>query len=78
MSEIKTFPFDRTGVDLIRNYKYGRNWPVVYLIENGKELYVGETTSVYRRTKEHLDSGGKKGQRRSMSFQTTNIINRPH
>ena len=56
MSEIKTFPFSPQGVEQIRNYKYGTDWPIVYLIENGKELYVGETIRAYGRTRQHLDN----------------------
>ncbi|MBU1083178.1 DUF2075 domain-containing protein [Patescibacteria group bacterium] len=56
MSEIKSFSFDKPGVELIRSYKYGADWPVIYLIENGKDLYVGETIRVHSRAKEHLDN----------------------
>jgi DUF2075 family protein len=56
MSEIKSFPFSSTGVEQIRSYKYGSDWPVVYIIENGKELYVGETIRAYSRTKQHLEN----------------------
>lgn len=60
MSEIKTFPFNQAGVEQIRNYKYGSDWPIVYLIENGKELYVGETIRAYGRTRQHLDIDARK------------------
>jgi hypothetical protein len=56
MPEIKTFSFDSAGIENIRAYKYGRDWPVVYIIENGKELYVGESVSAFSRTKQHLDN----------------------
>lgn len=32
------------------------NWPVVYLIKNDKELYIGETTSLYNRSNQHYDN----------------------
>lgn len=60
MSEIKTFSFNQEGVENIRDYKYGSDWPVVYIIENGKELYVGETIRAYGRTKQHLDNDVRK------------------
>ncbi len=60
MSDIATFSFNATGVEKIRNYKYGSDWPVVYLIENGKELYVGETIRAYGRTKQHLENEARK------------------
>ena len=56
MSDIKTFPFDKNKFDQIKDYKFGKNWPVVYLIENGKELYVGETTSAYSRFNQHYEN----------------------
>ncbi len=61
MSEIKTFSFDHAGIEAIRAYKYGTNWPVVYILENGKELYVGETIRAHSRTKQHLDNIARKG-----------------
>ncbi len=60
MSEIKTFPFNQAGAEQIRSYTYGSDWPVVYLIENGKELYVGETIRAYGRTKQHLENEARK------------------
>lgn len=56
MSEIQTFQFRTSELDKIRNYKFGKNWPAVYLIEDGKELYVGESVSVFSRAKQHLDN----------------------
>ncbi len=56
MSEIKTFPFDKDKFDQIKNYKFGKNWPVVYIIENGEEIYIGETTSAYYRSKQHFEN----------------------
>ena len=56
MSEIKTFPFNKDEFDQIKSYKFGRSWPVVYLIENTKEIYIGETTSLYSRSKQHYEN----------------------
>lgn len=55
MSEIKTFPFAKDSIDIIKGYKFGHDWPVVYIIEDGKELYVGETVHAYARSKQHFD-----------------------
>jgi len=60
MSEIKTFSFDKYNFDQIRNHKFGKNWPVVYLIEDGKEIYVGETTSAYNRFSQHYENPERK------------------
>jgi DUF2075 family protein/DNA replication protein DnaC len=59
MSEIKTFKFDSKNFDEIRAYKFGTNWPVVYLIEDGKEIYVGETVNAYQRSKQHLENAAR-------------------
>lgn len=56
MSKIKTFEFDRKKLESIKKYEYGLNWPVVYIIENGKDAYVGESTSVSTRAKQHFDN----------------------
>ncbi len=56
MPDIKTFAFDKNKFDQIRNYKFGKNWPVVYIAENGKEMYVGETVNAYFRSKQHYEN----------------------
>ncbi len=56
MSKIETFPFDKDKFDLIKNYNFGLNWPVVYLIEDGKEIYIGETIRLHGRSKEHYEN----------------------
>jgi hypothetical protein len=60
MSEIKTFPFKKEDFDQIKNHKFGKNWPVVYLIEDGKEIYIGETTSAYNRFNQHSENPERK------------------
>ncbi|MDB5188219.1 MAG: hypothetical protein JWO50_739 [Candidatus Kaiserbacteria bacterium] len=55
MVEIKTFPFDRKDFDKLRDFHYGLNWPVVYIQENGSEMYIGQTTTLYSRSKQHYD-----------------------
>ncbi len=56
MADIKTFPFDKDKFDQIKQYNFGLNWPVVYIIENGSEIYIGETTRLHGRSKEHYDN----------------------
>lgn len=60
MSDIKTFPFSKGGFEDIRAYKFGEAWPVVYILENGKEMYVGETIGAYNRCKQHNESEDRK------------------
>lgn len=54
MGLVKTFTYKEEFLDNIKRYKYGLNWPVVYIIRNDKEAYVGESSRVYNRSLEHL------------------------
>lgn len=56
MSNIKTFPFNKEDFNQIKDYKFGRNWPVVYILENKKEIYIGQTVNAYYRSKQHFDN----------------------
>src|SRR4051812_31254547 len=53
MATIQSFDFNDTGFEDIKNHPLGRDWPIVYIIENGNEVYVGETTSALSRSKQH-------------------------
>lgn len=54
MGLIKSFDYDKEHFGLIGTYKYGKNWPVVYVLEGGKEAYIGETINVYKRSQQHF------------------------
>lgn len=56
MPQIDTFEFERDKFHKIKLSEFGNDWPVVYLIENGKEMYIGETINVYNRSKQHFDN----------------------
>lgn len=56
MTQIDTFPFEKDKFDQIREYHFGLNWPVVYIQENGKEMYIGQTTNLYGRSKQHYEN----------------------
>ncbi len=56
MTQIQTFPFDKDKFDQIKTYHFGLNWPVVYIQEGGKEMYIGQTTNVYSRSKQHYEN----------------------
>lgn len=60
MSDIKTFDFTKDGFSKFLNLENGRNWPVVYLIEDGKELYIGETTNIYNRSRQHFENESRR------------------
>ena len=60
MSEIVTFPFNKEDFDQIKSYKFGKNWPVVYILEDKKEIYVGQTVNVHYRSKQHYENPERK------------------
>jgi len=57
---IQPYPFSKEGLVTLEANPRGRNWPVVYLIDNDKELYVGETTSAGVRFRQHLENPDRK------------------
>jgi uncharacterized protein len=59
MAEIRSFPFQRDKFEELRSFHYGTNWPVVYIQENGKEAYIGQTTSLYSRSKQHYENSDR-------------------
>ena len=54
MAEISTLKFNNETPANLKNRKYGTNWPVVYIINNNEEAYVGETTDASIRANQHL------------------------
>ena len=55
MPNIKTFEFNKCKFEEIKKFSFGFNWPVVYLIEDGKEVYIGESVNVYMRSNQHYE-----------------------
>lgn len=53
MSYIRSFAYKEKDFDKIGRYKYGKNWPVVYILEGDKEAYVGETVKADKRSRQH-------------------------
>ena len=54
--QITPFPFDKAGHALLAKKKKSADWPVVYLISNDKELYIGETQNALARFSQHLEN----------------------
>ena len=54
MAEISTLKFNEGTPNILKSKKYGTNWPVVYIINNNEEAYVGETTDASMRSNQHL------------------------
>ena len=60
VNDIRSFPFTEEGLEQVRQTRYGKNWPVVYLIHDDENLYIGETTSLATRMGQHLKNEEKK------------------
>lgn len=56
--EVKEYGFNTETLNNI-NPKY-INWPVVYLINNNNKIYIGETSNIKSRMKQHLDNPDRK------------------
>lgn len=56
MVNIETYKFNTDVVEKLANTKFGNKWPVVYIINNEKEAYIGETVNAYIRASQHLDN----------------------
>lgn len=54
MFTIRVFPFDANGQTASALVDGGYNWPVVYLINNDTDIYVGETTDFEQQFLKHL------------------------
>lgn len=48
--------FDATTNRQVAALKYGKEWPIVYLLFNDDEVYVGETVDAYHRFAQHYDN----------------------
>ncbi len=48
------FPSNNYGLE---SYLY--NWPMLYILENGKQAYVGQTNSIVKRMSQHSESESK-------------------
>lgn len=56
MASITKIDYSRESFKDLKAMPYGMNWPVVYMLENQTELYVGETHNAHRRFKEHFEN----------------------
>lgn len=52
--EILSFEFSYDGLSNLKKLPDGRDWPVVYMLHNSEEMYVGETCSMENRFGQHL------------------------
>lgn len=55
---IENYSFSNKAVGELDGH-YEQNWPVVYQIRNKNQIYIGETTNLKNRMKQHLDNEEK-------------------
>ena len=55
---IEKYSFNQAAVATLSEDKE-KNWPVVYQIRNSGKIYIGETTNLKNRMRQHLDSEEK-------------------
>lgn len=56
MVKVDTFLFQKEKFEHLKKYHYGLNWPVVYILQGESEIYIGETTNLYSRSKQHSEN----------------------
>lgn len=66
--EIKTVEFTKDGIKSLEKVDKGTDWPVVYIIHNDKEAYIGETCNAMNRLIQHI------GNRQRRDLDTAEII----
>lgn len=54
MSQIHDIDFTHDAIATLKSAAYTKDWPVVYLLENDNEAYIGETVSAYNRLRQHV------------------------
>lgn len=64
MAYIDRFDFEWSSLGEIKSLKHrqnkvGENWPVVYVLNDDKEAYVGQTINAARRAEQHLGNPAK-------------------
>lgn len=57
---LTTYTFDKYGQQVVAAESLGKDWPVVYLIHNNKEMYIGETQNAAQRFEQHLKNPQRK------------------
>lgn len=59
--DILTFRFDPEGRQRLKGDPSGTDWPVVYMIHDDDEAYIGETSSMVERMTQHLQNPERVG-----------------
>ena len=57
---ITKLDFKNESLDIINSFTELDNWPVVYLIANNEEIYVGETQNIGTRFSQHYQNATRR------------------
>ncbi len=58
---LRSYPFSKEGKEALeKSEKKAKDWPVLYLINGEKELYIGETQNAVNRMGQHLENAERK------------------
>ena len=58
--------------------EYLDNWPMLYILENGRQAYIGESSHVKTRMTQHSSIEEKRFLTRCISFTQSFLISRLH
>lgn len=56
MPNIRKLDFNANHLADVKAVQFGKNWPIVYVLENGTEAYIGESTDASTRFKQHYQN----------------------
>jgi len=59
MYEIKKFAYKKESFTNLKKYRFGANWPIVYILEDGREAYIGESVSAYKRANQQFERANR-------------------
>ena len=75
VAKITTLKFNDKVYEKLKKLEHGTKWPVVYILYNKKEAYIGETKDACLRTHQHLASEERK-KLKNISIITDNTFNK--
>lgn len=58
--QVKQYAFNHKAIESLKHDAFMKNWPIVYILNDDKHVYVGETSNAIMRMNTHLTNDGKK------------------
>ena len=53
MAEIKSIVYEPESFGKVYRMPHGKDWPIVYILKNEAEMYVGQTSNAANRLRQH-------------------------